>query len=191
MNLLGITGIALALSFDSFTAAVTCGLNCKPMSWKYRLLIPFSFAVFQAGMPLIGYFASYNLLQYINSWDHWLAFALLFLIGFHMIREPFLAKKDRGTFKIGLRMIITMSIATSIDALATGFSLGLLRVNIWLTTAIIFIITFTASVLGLMTGKIISTSVLKKWTGIIGGLILIAIGIKVLIDHALDHGFLQ
>ncbi|MDA3819052.1 MAG: manganese efflux pump, partial [Candidatus Delongbacteria bacterium] len=72
MDVLSIIGIALALSFDSFAAAISCGLNCQPLKQNYKFLIPLSFSFFQAGMPLIGYFAGYKVLQFINSWDHWL-----------------------------------------------------------------------------------------------------------------------
>jgi len=191
MDILSIIGIAIALSFDSFAAAITCGLNCKPLSWKYKFMIPISFGMFQAGMPLIGYFAGYNLLQFIDAWDHWLAFGLLFLIGAHMLREGFMKQEAPKQFIMGVKVIITMSFATSIDALATGFSLGLLKVNIWLAVAIIFFVTFVASVLGLMTGKNVRTPAMKKWSTIAGGVILIGIGLKVAISHMLDHGLLS
>lgn len=191
MDILSIIGIAIALSFDSFAAAISCGLNCKPLTWNHKLFIPFSFGIFQAGMPLIGYFAGYNLLQYINAWDHWLAFGLLFLIGIHMIREALSKEDSTRHFRVGWKVIISMSFATSIDALATGFSFGLLMVNIWLAVAIIFIITFAASVFGMMTGNNFRTPVMKKWSTIAGGIILIGIGLKVAFTHMLDHGLLS
>ncbi len=190
MDALSIIGIAVALSFDSFAAAISCGLNCKPLTQNYKIFIPLSFSVFQAGMPLIGYFAGYNMLQFINSWDHWLAFGLLFLIGAHMIREGCVHQKTPKQFTLGVKIILTLSLATSIDALATGFSFGLLQVDIWFAVGIIFLITFIASILGLKTGKTMRKPGLKKWAVIIGGVILIGIGMKVLITHLLDHGFL-
>ncbi len=88
-------------------------------------------------------------------------------------------------------MILTLSLATSIDALATGFSFGLLQCDIWLAVGIIFLVTFIASIMGLKAGKTIRQPAIKKWAVIIGGLILTGIGMKVLITHLLDHGFLR
>ncbi|MEA3448989.1 MAG: manganese efflux pump MntP family protein [Bacteroidota bacterium] len=191
MDVLSIIGIALALSFDSFAVAISCGLNCKPLKQNYKIFILLSFSIFQSGMPLIGYFAGYKVLQFINSWDHWLAFGLLFLIGAHMIREGFVHHKSPKQFTVTVKMILTLSLATSIDALATGFSFGLLQVDIWLAVGIIFLVTFIASILGLKAGKTIRQPGMKKWAVIIGGIILIAIGMKVLITHLLNHGFLR
>jgi putative Mn2+ efflux pump MntP len=191
MDIFSIIGIAIALSFDSYAASVSCGLNCTRFSWAIKLLIPFSFAFFQALLPLVGYFAGVQLIQFINSWDHWLAFGLLLLIGGNMIREALKKPEDKKQIRITVSLIVGMSLATSIDALATGFSLGLLHVNIWLCVLLIFVVTYLASAVGLMTGKRFQSPKVHRWAGIIGGLILIAIGAKVAISHIIDHGMLS
>ncbi len=191
MDIFSIIGIAIALSFDSYAASVSCGLNCTSFSWTIKLLIPFSFAFFQALLPLAGYFAGNQMVQYINTWDHWLAFGLLLLIGGNMIREALKTEAQKKQIQITVSLIIGMSLATSIDALATGFSLGLLHANLWLTILLIFVVTYLASAFGLMTGKRFKTPKVHRWAGIIGGIILIAIGTKVAISHMLDHGVLS
>jgi putative Mn2+ efflux pump MntP len=191
MDIFSIIGIAIALSFDSYAASVSCGLNCSRFSWTIKLLIPFSFAFFQALLPLVGYFTGVQLIRFIDSWDHWLAFGLLLLIGGNMIREALKKPEDKKQIRITVSLIIGMSLATSIDALATGFSLGLLHVDIWLYVLLIFVVTFLASAFGLMTGKRFQTPKVHRWAGIIGGIILIAIGAKVAISHMIDHGMLS
>jgi manganese efflux pump family protein len=191
MDIISIIGIAIALSFDSYAASVSCGLNCTRFSWTIKLMIPFSFAFFQSLLPLVGYFAGVQLIQFIDAWDHWLAFGLLLLIGVNMIREALKKPEDKKQIQITIPLIIGMSLATSIDALATGFSLGILHANLWLTIILIFVITFLASAFGLMTGKRVQSPKIHQWAGIIGGIILILIGAKVAISHMLDHGILS
>ncbi len=108
-----------------------------------------------------------------------------------MIREALKKPEDKKQIRITVSLIIGMSLATSIDALATGFSLGLLHVDIWLYVLLIFVVTFLASAFGLMTGKRFQTPKVHRWAGIIGGIILIAIGAKVAISHMIDHGMLS
>lgn len=192
MDYISVILIAFALSFDSFAAAVSCGLSCKKISLNQKLFIPLSFSVFQAGMPLIGYFAGKAMLQYIRSWDHWLAFVLLLLIGVHMILGALKEKNGTKASKdITWRLILGMSVATSIDALATGFSLGLLEVHILVAILSIFIVTYLASIGGMFIGKRFSTARISHWAEIAGGIILIGIGMKVAISHMLDHGLLS
>lgn len=191
MDFVSIIGIAIALSFDSYAASVTCGLNCNKFTWGVKLLIPLSFALFQAIFPLIGYFFGHIILPYIQAWDHWLAFVLLLLIGGNMIRDSFKKAEEKNAIKLSIRLILAMSVATSIDALATGFSLGLLSVDIWLTAFMIFIVTYSASAFGLMTGKRFQSEKIQRWASLIGGLILIGIGAKVAISHMLEHGLLS
>lgn len=191
MDVFSLFGIAIALSFDSFAASVSCGLNFRNYNWVHILLIPFSFAFFQAIFPLIGYLVGKELMPVIKSWDHWLAFGLLFLIGGHMIID---AIRNKGKVKVGkicFTTIIVLSFATSIDALAAGFSFGLLEVNIWFSILIIFLVTFLASELGLLLGKRLKSPRINYWANITGGLILIIIGAKVAITHMLDHGILS
>ena len=188
MDIISVIGIAFALSFDSYAASVSCGLNCSRFSWTVKLLIPLSFALFQAVFPLVGYFFGSILLPIIQAWDHWLAFLLLLLIGGNMIRETFRKDKREKTLKISVRLILGMSLATSIDALATGFSLGLLSVNIWQVVFLIFLVTYAASAFGLMTGKRFQSGKIQRWATLLGGLILIAIGTNVAVSHMIDHG---
>jgi manganese efflux pump family protein len=183
MDIITLILIAIGLSVDSFAVSVSSGLILNQITFKKALRIATSLAVFQAVMPLIGWFIGNRIESYVESFDHWLAFGLLFIIGGKMIWESF--KKDDLSKKINpleLKVLIGMSIATSIDALVVGVSFAFINVNLLLTALIIGLTTGFFSMLGILFGK--KTGIrFGKNMEIAGGLILIFIGAKILIEH--------
>lgn len=183
MNIIEILLIALGLAFDAFAVSVSAGTLkvCQNRSAAFRL--SFHFGLFQFLMPIIGWFIGYQISDYLTSLDHWIAFCLLFYIGAKMIWESFKeddVRKDYNPSK-GSQLIL-LSIATSIDALAVGLSLAFLRIEIFTPALFIGIITASLSLIGIKIGKQFG----KKFAGkaeFAGGLILIGIGSKILIEH--------
>ncbi|RLD67471.1 MAG: hypothetical protein DRI84_02400 [Bacteroidetes bacterium] len=182
MDILIILLIALGLSIDSFVVSVANGLTIKNISLLDKLIISFSLSVFQALMPLIGWYAGIGISEYIKNFDHWIAFILLVFIGLKMIYESFSKNEHKENNKLKITTLIAQSIATSIDAFAVGISLALLNVGIAIPVIIIGIVTFFASILGLQLGKYIGIR-FGKYIEIFGGLVLIGIGVKILIEH--------
>ncbi|WP_147372050.1 manganese efflux pump MntP [Mariniphaga sediminis] len=175
--------IGVGLSFDSFAVSVSCGLMRQEIRFKQAIPIAVSLAFFQAFFPVIGWLAGTTLHKLIYSVDHWIAFGLLALTGIKMMVEG--AKPD-GTLQsfdpFKVRIILGLSIATSIDALVVGLSFGFLELPILFPVAIIGAVTFLASMLGMLFGKYIPAKCSKQ-SLILGGIILIAIGIKILVEH--------
>ena len=185
MNFLVILGMAVALAMDCF--AVSMGMSCGAtrLSGRQTLRVAFFFGLFQFAMPVLGWFAGENVLRYIERFDHWIALALLSFVGLKMIRESFekgekgdAAPVDRTT---GMPLLI-LSIATSIDALAVGLSLAVLRTNIFLPAALIGVVCFALTVVGAKLGPLVGRVVGKR-AELIGGIILIGIGVKIVVEH--------
>lgn len=180
-----LTGIGL--SMDAFAVAICKGLGMRKVNYKQMLLIALFFGGFQALMPLLGWLLGRQFEQYITSVDHWIAFALLVLIGTNMLRE---ARKGDDTTDaetvydapLPLGQLLLMAIATSIDALAVGISFAFLGVNIWLAIAIIGTTTFLISAAGVFIGNRFGNRYEKRAT-IAGGIILILLGVKILLEH--------
>ena len=180
-----LTGIGL--SMDAFAVAICKGLGMRKVNYKQMLLIALFFGGFQALMPLLGWLLGRQFEQYITSIDHWIAFALLVLIGANMLRE---ARKGDDTTDgetvydapLPLWQLLLMAIATSIDALAVGISFAFLGVNIWLAIAIIGTTTFLISAAGVFIGNRFGNRYEKRAT-IAGGIILILLGVKILLEH--------
>ena len=180
-----LTGIGL--SMDAFAVAICKGLGMRKVNYKQMLLIALFFGGFQALMPLLGWLLGRQFEQYITSVDHWIAFALLVLIGANMLRET--RKGDDTTdaetvydAPLPLGQLLLMAIATSIDALAVGISFAFLGVNIWLAIAIIGTTTFLISAAGVFIGNRFGNRYEKRAT-IAGGIILILLGVKILLEH--------
>lgn len=179
-----LTGVGL--SMDAFAVAICKGLGMRRINYKQTLVIAAFFGGFQALMPLLGWLLGRQFEQYITSVDHWIAFGLLALIGVNMLREA--DKKDEQSEEVAydmpldLRQLLLMAIATSIDALAVGISFAFLGVNIWLAIAVIGITTFVISAGGVWIGNRFGTRYEKRAT-IAGGMILILLGLKILLEH--------
>ncbi len=180
-----LTGIGL--SMDAFAVAICKGLGMRKVNYRQMLLIALFFGGFQALMPLLGWLLGRQFEQYITSVDHWIAFTLLVLIGANMLRE---ARKGDDTTDaetvydapLPLGQLLLMAIATSIDALAVGISFAFLGVNIWLAIAIIGTTTFLISAAGVFIGNRFGNRYEKRAT-IAGGIILILLGVKILLEH--------
>ncbi|WAW15155.1 manganese efflux pump MntP family protein [Peptostreptococcus equinus] len=188
MRLFDIVLIGTGLSMDAFAVAICKGMCQREMNWKKAGIIALFFGFFQAFMPFIGYFLGSKFANFIASIDHWVAFILLALIGFNMIRESREVKTEEeilcdasGDLKIDYKELLTLSIATSIDALAIGFSFALLKINILFACSIIGLITLTLSTLAVYVGFRFGTKYKSK-SEIIGGTILILIGLKILLE---------
>lgn len=184
MNFIELFLIAVGLSMDAFSVSVCKGLTTKKFSWRMALICGLWFGGFQALMPLIGYFLGSQFESFIDSYAHWIAFGLLFLIGANMIREAIWGDKEEGesTSALDLKTMFLLAIATSIDALAVGVSFACIQVNIWIAVLLIGVTTFLFSVLGVKIGNVFGSKY-EKSAGIIGGIILILIGLKILLEH--------
>jgi putative Mn2+ efflux pump MntP len=179
-----ICGVAVGLAMDAFAISVVSGSVFKELHIRHALRMAFFFGAFQAVMPLIGYAAGQTFARYIENYDHWVAFGLLIVIGGKMIYEAFkieeVEKKPQDPSN--LIVLLVLSIATSIDALAVGVTLSLVTDHIFVAVIIIGLITFSLSWAGYEIGKRIGHFFENK-IEILGGLILIAIGLKILITH--------
>ncbi len=187
MNILITLGIALGLPADAFSVAITQTTTAKNMPLHYGLRMALFFGAFQFFMPIIGWAAGIKFVHLIAAIDHWIAFALLSYVGGKMIWEsmPASKKNNDGTHKENyknLSTLLLLSVATNIDALAVGLSLAMIRIQILFPSLIIGITAFTISMLGYYLGKKIG-KVLTVKPDLFGGLILIGIGIKILIEH--------
>jgi len=182
MDLLSIVFIALGLSMDSLAVSISNGLSIKKLSFSKSLLIAFSLASFQALMPLIGWWTGNSIEKYIQQIDHWVAFVLLGFIGGKMLYEAFREKESQSIKQFSGLTLIGQSIATSIDAFAVGISFAVLDYSIILPVIIIGLVTFVFSLLGLQLGKLFGKK-MGKSVEIVGGIILIGIGLKILIEH--------
>ena len=182
MTFLELLLIAIGLSMDAFSVSICKGLTTKKFSWRMALICGLWFGFFQALMPIIGYFLGAQFQEMIEAYDHWIAFGLLFLIGANMIREAIWGKEEQQDGSLGFKTMLLLAIATSIDALAVGVSFACIQVKLWSSVIIIGLTTFVFSVLGVKIGNAFGTKY-EKSAGIIGGIILILIGLKILLEH--------
>lgn len=185
MSLYELFILAVGLSMDAFSVAVCKGLSVQKLQKKHYLIVSAWFGGFQALMPAIGYLLGSAFRKYIENYDHWVAFVLLVLIGINMLREAFSKKEDEETndSSFSFKSMLVLAVATSIDALAVGVSFALLT-DVNITAAVLFIgaITFILSAIGLKVGNLFGTKYKQK-AEIVGGVILILIGVKILLEH--------
>lgn len=183
MHIVTIIFIACGLAMDAFAVSITSGLTIKRLRIEHAFRIAFFFGAFQAIMPLIGWLAGLSLQDIIANIDHWIAFGLLSFIGCKMIFESFRMEQSSNRMNpLNLLVLLMLSIATSIDALAVGVSLAFLRVSIITPIILIGSITFLLSFLGTFVGHRFGHFFEQK-IEIIGGIILIGIGVKILVEH--------
>jgi putative Mn2+ efflux pump MntP len=174
--------IALGLAMDSFSVSITRGFtNTKIRMLNEALKTGFFFGLFQAIMPVIGWITGQSIISLISGFDHWIAFGLLAFIGTRMIYESLTKESKKVVNSPSFKVLIMLSIATSIDALAVGLSLSFLQTSIIMPAIIIGIITFSLSFLGVYIGKKFGDYFEK--IGVIGGIILIIIGLRIIIEH--------
>ena len=177
--------LAISLSFDTFAVAISCGLCLPQISFQNAIKVSLPFALVQAIMPLIGWIIGDSLEQILKDYDHWIAFSLLCFLGGRMIVTSFRKEKTLKPFNpMSLPTIMGLSVATSIDALFVGFSMALVETNLAITVISIGSVTFIAAMLGILIGKKTGPHLGKKMV-MVGGIILIAIGTKILLSHIL------
>ena len=174
--------IGFGLAMDAFAVSVCKGLMMPRRNLKHALIIAGYFAVFQIGMPLIGYFVGAAFSGFVASVDHWIAFILLSLIGGNMIRESFHPEEDRIDDSVTFRVMLPLAVATSIDALVTGVTFAFMSVSVWTAVLVIGAVTFLLCMIGVGLGRALGAK-LKDRARLLGGAVLILIGLKILIEH--------
>ena len=182
MNLFDLIMTAIALSMDAFAVSIGKGLSVKKVRPAHAMIVGGYFGGFQALMPLLGFLLASSFAEQIKRFDHWIACARLVLIGANMIREALSHDEETHNDSFGFRTMFPLAIATSIDALATGVTFAMTDTNIWLAIAVIGATTFAFSAVGLKIGNIFGSRYKAK-AELIGGLILILMGIKILAEH--------
>ncbi len=174
--------LAIGLSMDAFAVAICKGLSVKELKVRHMVYAGLYFGGFQALMPLLGYLLGVRFQHLIESFDHWIAFVLLVLIGGNMIRESFGEEEEELNASFGPKTMLPLAVATSIDALAVGVTFAFLQVQIVPAVGFIGIITFLFSFVGVKIGNIFGTRYKSK-AELVGGIILIVIGVKILLEH--------
>ena len=186
MDIISLLAISVALSMDAFSVSICKGLATKQFSFKTALLCGLWFGGFQALMPIIGYFLGAQFEHLITTFDHWIAFGLLLIIGINMIREALSdddEEEESSSCDCGFKTMLMMAIATSIDALAVGVTFALLPdVNITAAVSFIGVITFSLSAVGVYIGHLFGAK-FKSKAELTGGIVLILMGCKILLEH--------
>ncbi|MBI5419972.1 MAG: manganese efflux pump [Deltaproteobacteria bacterium] len=178
-------GIALGLAMDAFAVAIVTGIVLGDVSGRQTFRLAWHFGFFQFMMPVIGWRAGLSVERYISGYDHWLAFGLLAFIGGRMIYEAFWGDAERAASDPtrGISLVL-LSLATSVDALAVGLSLGVLRIRIWYPAVVIGIVACVLTAAGMHLGRPLGARFGRRME-IAGGLVLIGIGVKILWQHLL------
>jgi putative Mn2+ efflux pump MntP len=183
MSFISIFLIALALSMDAFSVAMAIGAAGSKLNSYAVLRLATAFGIFQFVMPLLGWLLGKTVVSYISDYDHWIAFGLLLIVGLRMIKEYFdKDEKERTKDPTKGWSLLILSIATSIDALAVGVSFAFFDVNIYYASAVIGVVCFIITALGMIFGKKLSVLLGKKAV-LLGGIVLIGIGIKIVVEH--------
>ena len=182
MNFFEIFLIAIALGMDAFSVAICKGLTMVKVEWKKALLVASFFGIFQAIMPMIGYFLGKNFESLIVQIDHWIAFVLLTGIGINLLKESWKSEDEQEDDRFDWKTLTILAIATSIDALAIGITFSFLQVQIIEAVSIIGVVAFGMSFFGVAIGCKVGDRLNQK-AKIVGGVILIGMGIKILLEH--------
>ena len=181
MSFIEIFFIGIGLAMDAFAVSICKGLSMKKINYKKAEIVGLYFGVFQAGMVLIGDLIGNSFEEFIKNIDHWVAFVLLVCIGINMIREVF-QKEESYNDDVSFKTMVPLALATSIDALACGITFACLKIHIVMPVITIGLITFIISVIGVKIGNRFGDKYEKK-AEIMGGVILILLGIKILLEH--------
>ena len=187
MSLSTILLIALALAVDAFAVALATGITLPWVGRRHTFRLAWHFGLFQAGMNIIGWGAGLSVRSYIESFDHWLAFGLLAFVGGKMIVEAMALEgeeKQEGKDPTRGKTLVLLSIATSIDSLAVGLGFAVLKVSVWFPALVIGVVATVLTAVGLHLGRVVgSASRLGAKVEVAGGLVLIAIGVRLLHEH--------
>jgi len=186
VKLHNILAIAVALAMDAFAVAIASGISLKVVNIRQTFRLSWHFGFFQALMPILGWYGGLTVRPFIERYDHWVAFALLSFVGGKMIIKAF-RKSDSENRKIdptkGLSLVM-LSVATSIDALAVGLSVAMLKISIWFPAFVIGVVAMLFTVIGLHINKIVKVPAsLSQYAETIGGIVLLGIGFNILREH--------
>ena len=192
MEFIRILAIAVALAMDAFAVSIATGVSLKNVNSRQMFRLSWHFGLFQALMPIIGWGAGLSIRSYIEHYDHWIAFGLLSFVGAHMIKEAFQdgkAEKPIKDYTKGMTLVM-LSVATSIDALAVGFSLSLLKISIWVPALVIGVVAGAFTLIGMRIGERIGAAKqLSLYAETIGGIVLIGIWLNILHEHGAIFSF--
>lgn len=181
MSIIEIILIGIGLSMDAFAVSICKGLSLKSINIKNSIIVGLYFGIFQGLMPILGYLLGINFESFITSIDHYIVFILLLILGINMIKDSLNTNEELND-KLDFKTMLVLSVATSIDALAVGISFAFLQVNIIISSLIITMITFIFCSIGVIVGNKVGNKCGSK-AMMLGGIILILIGIKILIEH--------
>lgn len=183
MSFLTIVVVAVGLAMDAFAVSIASGAAYKQLHVRHTLRIAIFFGGFQAFMPLIGALAGLSVKNYIADYDHWIAFAILAAVGGKMIYESFkITEAEKNNSPSNILVLLALSVATSIDALAIGITLSLVVASIITAVIVIGLVTFVLSYIGVMIGKKFG-HIFENKIEAVGGLVLMALGVKILLEH--------
>lgn len=184
MSTIEIVLVGVSLAMDAFAVSMCKGLSMPKINYKHALIIALFFGVFQAVMPLIGWLLGSAFEKYITTFDHWIAFALLLILGTKALVDAIKDKDDdkNEEYKLDFKELTVLAIATSIDALAVGVTFAFLQVSLALSVSLIGVITFVLCLIGVMIGNKFGSK-WKKPASIAGGVVLILMGVKILLEH--------
>lgn len=184
MEILTLLGISIALAVDAFAVALTAGAVLDPLAERRWFRLGLHFGLFQALMPVLGWLAGLSVHQWISAYDHWIAFGLLGFVGGKMILEALRGEEEKAFVRDPTRggTLVMLSVATSIDALAVGFSLAMLGVSIWIPALVIGVVAAVLTVAGMLLGRKIG-ALWGQRVEVAGGIVLCVIGTKILFEH--------
>ena len=191
LTFLNIMAIAVALAMDALAVSIAAGITLGRINFRQNFRLAWHFGLFQALMPILGWSAGLTIRAMISHYDHWIAFGLLCFVAQNMLREAFKNETDENNTKDPTRgmTMVMLSLATSIDALAVGFSLSMLKISIWYPAAMIGIVACVFTTIGLHLGKRIARAArIRKTADSLGALVLLLIGINILIAHGVFTG---
>ncbi|MBQ4616314.1 MAG: manganese efflux pump [Mailhella sp.] len=186
MPFLSVLAIAVALAVDAFAVSVSAAAALGRVTAGHYVRMAFTFGFFQFAMPVVGWLLGLSVRSYIEAWDHWIAFGLLSFVGMNMLREAFSEEDEddrSGDPSRGLTLIL-LAVATSIDALAVGLSFSLIGVSVWMPAVTIGLVCAALTALGIRLGSVLGSSgLIGSRASVIGALVLIGIGVKILHEH--------
>jgi len=186
LTFINIIAIAVALAMDAFAVAIATGIKLGRVSIRQNFRLAWHFGLFQAIMPIIGWVAGLTIRQQIARYDHWVAFALLVFVAQSMFREALKGGQEQSSINDPTkgRTMVMLSVATSLDALAVGFSFSMLNVSIWLPALVIGIVACGFTTAGLHLGKSLSRAALvRRYADVLGATVLVIIGLNILREH--------
>jgi manganese efflux pump family protein len=191
MPLINIIAIAVALAMDALAVSISAGIALGSISLRQNFRLAWHFGLFQALMPILGWSAGFTIRRMVDTYAHWVAFALLLFVAQGMLREALKKEDDQDPNKDptrGLTMVM-LSVAVSLDALAVGFSLSMLKVSIWFPAAVIGVVACIFTTAGMHLGKRIARAGrIRRWADCLGATVLVLIGINILREHGVFAG---